>query len=79
MNSQTINAAIQKLITFGSQIGLGLAILFFMVGGVIYLTAGGSVRQMENGKTAMKAAVIGLILVLGASKILNALKGAMGL
>ena len=44
-------------------IGTGLAALAFTVGGVMYMTATGSPQQMESGKTAMKSAVIGLVIV----------------
>ncbi len=53
-----------NLFKFGLQIVLPLAILYFVVGGIILITAAGYSNRIEMGKNIVKQAVTGLIIVL---------------
>lgn len=48
-----------------------IALLFFIIGGVIWLTSGGSSGQIEKGKKILSGTVIGIIIVLGAWTLVN--------
>ncbi len=48
-----------------------VALLFFVLGGVIWLTSGGSAGQVERGRKILSGAVIGVIIVLGAWTLVN--------
>lgn len=55
-------------------IGL-IAVLFIIWGGVQYLTAGGNQNQMEDAKTTIKNAVMGLVIAGIAYAIVTAVIG----
>jgi hypothetical protein len=55
-----------------------LALLFFVYGGVLWLTAGGNAEQIEKGKKVLTGAVIGLIIVFGAWLIVQFVMTALG-
>lgn len=61
--------------------GLSGALFFavFIYGGAMYLISFGDAKRVEKGKTAIKGAVIGMVFVLAAWTIVNALtKGLTG-
>jgi hypothetical protein len=49
-----------------------------MLGAVIYATSGGSSHQAEQGKTAMKASLIGVAAIVLASSLVNMVFNALG-
>lgn len=48
-----------------------LALLMFVYGGLMWIISAGSSERVETGKSAIKNAVIGLILVFGSWLIIN--------
>jgi Type IV secretion system pilin len=56
----------------------GLATLFFTVGGVRYLMAGGDPAEVEKAKTAFKSAGIGYALALLAPVVVTVLRSLVG-
>jgi len=72
-----INAMFTNLINTGLNMSMGIAIFFLMVGGVIYMTAAGSTKQMETGKRAMLNSIFGLTIVLSAKMIATFLQNAL--
>lgn len=61
-----------------SRVALSICVVAFMVGGIMYATAGGSSRQMETGKSAMLASAVGFAAVLLADTILRIIQTALG-
>lgn len=55
-----------------------LALLFFIYGGLVWLTSGGSAGQIDKGKKILLGAVIGMLLALGAWLIVRFLITALG-
>ena len=55
-----------------------LALLFFIYGGVLWLTAAGKSEQIEKGKKVLIGAVIGLAIVFGAWLIVQFVMTALG-
>jgi len=55
-----------------------LALLFFIYGGLVWLTSGGSAGQIDKGKKILLGAVIGMLLALGAWLIVKFLVTALG-
>ena len=55
-----------------------LALLFFIYGGLVWLTSGGSAGQIDKGKKILIGAVIGMALALGAWLIIKFLITALG-
>jgi hypothetical protein len=56
----------------------GLATLFFTIGGVRYLMAGGDPAEVEKAKTAFKSAGIGYALALLAPVVVTVLRSLVG-
>ncbi len=58
----------QSLLSFAAtwllSISGGVAVLFLIMGGLVYMTAGGSDEKVNKGKKYMMNAVIGLVVVL---------------
>src|SRR3989344_6596358 len=48
-----------------------LVVLFFLIGGFLLLTSGGSPNRIEQGKKAITGAVIGLVIVLTAVVVIH--------
>ncbi|MBI3089003.1 MAG: hypothetical protein HYY99_01975 [Candidatus Colwellbacteria bacterium] len=67
-------ALIVKVINFAiHDIAFPLVVLFFLIGGFLLLTSGGSPNRIEQGKKAMTGAVIGLVIVLTSVVLINTL------
>lgn len=48
-----------------------LVVLFFLIGGFLLLTSGGSPGRIEQGKKAITGAIIGLVIVLTSVVVIN--------
>ncbi|MFH1193694.1 MAG: pilin [bacterium] len=55
-----------------------LALLFFIYGGFLFLTSGGSEQQVTKGKTILTQAVIGIIIIFGAFVAVKFIVSALG-
>lgn len=75
---EAINNLFTNLLNIGTGVALAITAFFLMVGGFIYMTAGGSPRQMETGKAAMVNALLGLAIVLSARLIAGMIQSALG-
>lgn len=53
-----------------------LAVLYLIYGGVTYITAGGDAEKAGKGRTAITNAIIGIIIILAALVIYNAVVSA---
>ncbi len=64
---------------FGNLLELGtvVAACFVMWGVFLYMTAGGSQRQLETAKSAIPSALTGLAVVLLARVIVSMVQGAV--
>lgn len=74
----SISTGINNLINIMLGLGLGVTILFVMYSGYVYITAGGSPRQMEKAKSSLVNALGGFALILLARVITTALQNALG-
>ena len=79
MNGATeINRLFENLLALGTTVGVSVAAFFLMWGAFIYMSAGGSPRQMESGKAAMVNALMGLGIVLTARVIADLIRSSIG-
>lgn len=60
-----------KVIQFMIDTAFVLTVLFFLWGGFLLLTSGGSPNRVEQGKKAITGAVIGLVIVLTSVVVVN--------
>ena len=51
-----------------------ICILMIIIGGAIYMTAKDDPKQAENGKTTVKVALIGLVIILASAMMMEFIK-----
>ena len=75
---EAINTLFTNLLNLGLTVAVSVGGFFLMWGAFIYMSAAGSPRQMEQGKSAMVNAIGGLGLVLSARLIAGMIQSARG-
>jgi hypothetical protein len=73
-----INSLFTNLLNIGTGVAVTVAAFFLMYGAFMYMSAAGSPRQMESGKTAMINAIAGLAIVLSARVIAGMIQSSIG-
>ncbi len=73
-----LTAVIDAIRNWVAGLLAGLATLFLMAGGVRYLTAGGNPRSAEEGKAAIKSALIGYGLAALSPLLVDILRRVLG-
>ncbi len=76
--SGDINTVIDSIRNWVASLLAALATLFLTVGGVRYLTAGGNPRAVEEGKAAIKSALIGYALAALSPLFVDILRRVLG-
>lgn len=69
-----LNSAFQTVVNFSKLILAvtgSAALLMFIYGGLMFILAAGNQERIQQGKTALAAAAIGLAIILGAWLIVN--------
>jgi hypothetical protein len=72
-----INALFENLLNVGVAVAVSVSAFFLMWGAFVYMSAGGSPRQMESGKAAMLNALLGLGIALSARVIAGLIQRAL--
>jgi len=67
----TIQELLKNIFNLVAGIVATLAALIIVIGGIMWMTAGGDDQQVTNARKMITAAVIGLIIVGGAVGIVN--------
>jgi hypothetical protein len=73
-----INALFNNLATNIRKVSVAVGVFAFMWGALQYATSGGSPHQMEMGKTAMKASLIGVGAIVLAATLVGIVFSAFG-
>jgi Type IV secretion system pilin len=73
-----INTLFTSLATTIRNVSVAVGIFAFMWGALQYATSGGSPHQLEMGKTAMKASLIGVGAIVLAATLVGIVFGALG-
>ena len=73
----TITALFSRLLNIGLTVAVSVSAFFLMWGAFVYMSAGGSPRQMESGKSAMLNALVGLGIALSARVIAGMIQQAL--
>ena len=73
----TITALFSRLLNIGLTVAVSVSAFFLMWGAFVYMSAGGSPRQMESGKAAMLNALVGLGIALSARVIAGLIQQAL--
>ena len=75
---EAINGLFSNLLNIGLGVAVTVSAFFLMVGAFMYMSAGGSPRQMESGKSAMVNALFGLAVALSAKVVAGMIQNALG-
>ena len=67
-----------NFLTWALEIFGILAVLAFIISGVMYLTAAGNTTQIETAKKAMQWSIIGVVVGLSGVIVLNAIQNWLG-
>ena len=73
-----INTLFNNLATDIRNVAVAVGVFAFMWGALQYATSGGSPHQLELGKTAMKASLIGVAAIVLAATLVNMVFTALG-
>jgi hypothetical protein len=73
----TITTLFSRLLNIGLTVAVSVSAFFLMWGAFVYMSAGGSPRQMESGKAAMLNALVGLGIALSARVIAGLIQQAL--
>ena len=73
-----LNGVIDSIRNWVAGLLAALATLFLTIGGVRYLTAGGNQRTAEEGKEAIKSALIGYALAALSPLLVDILRRVLG-
>ena len=72
---------VQYLINTASNIlfytGIGISLVFVIIGGIKYIASGGDKLQTEEGKKTVSNAVIGLVIILAFKAVVFAVQSAI--
>lgn len=63
-------AVLEKIVTNILTWAGALCVLMIIWGGLTYMTAGADTKGVENGKNIVKAALIGLVIILAAAMVI---------
>lgn len=72
---ENVAGLIEVIVTFLSYIVGGLAFIYLVYAGILYITANGNPEQAKKGQTGIINAIIGIIIVILALVIINVVKG----
>lgn len=64
LRDDTIFDTILAVVTWGLGIAGAVAVLYLIVGGFLYITAGGDEGRIEKAKNTIKNAIIGIVVIL---------------
>ena len=74
---ETICTVLELIKDILLAVGLGLAIIILIIGGIQYLTAGGDATKTESAKKLVINALIGIVIILVAAFILALVQGLL--
>jgi hypothetical protein len=78
-NLSALEQGIVNVVTILLGVSGSLALAMFVYGGFCYILAGGEIVKVDRGKSAMKYAILGLVIALGAGMILRLVVQALGI
>ena len=79
LDATTTEEIIENLIGFLFKIGIVLAPLMIIIGGFLFVTAGGNIEQVNRAKKIIIWTLIGFLIVLLAQGIMNLIEVILGI
>ena len=78
INAQTVMDVAQKLMNYLYSVAAYIAIIFIVIGGVMYMLSAGNKEMMERGKKTLIYALAGLAIVVAAPVFLKEILEILG-
>ena len=78
LSFDTIEKVLNNISTYLESIAGVIAVIFIVIGGIMYMLSGGNKDMMERGKKTVIYALAGLAIVVGASTFLTEIKAVIG-
>jgi len=78
LNANTIQQVVTTVTTYLQGIIGTLAVLFIVIGGIMYMASAGNENMVKQAKNAWTGAVIGLAIALAAPSLIKDLMGILG-
>lgn len=75
---QTFKGVLAAVINVVFYVGVALTIIFLIIGGIKYITSGGSKEGTEAARGMITNAIIGFIVVIGSFTIKKIIEGMLG-
>jgi hypothetical protein len=72
-----VNSLFNNLATTIRNVSVAICVVAFMLGALQYATAGGSSHQLESGKSAMRASLVGVGAVVLAATLVQIVFSAL--
>lgn len=79
LNTGNFEDIINNIINFILRIGIVLAPLMIIIGGFLFITAGGSVQRVDQAKKLILWTIVGFMILLLAKGILEMVKRIIGI
>ncbi|MDP2587388.1 MAG: pilin [bacterium] len=73
----SLENVITNVINWGLGVAGTVAVLMFVVGGFLYVTASGDEKRIERGKSVVRSSITGIIIILLAAIIVNTINYAL--
>jgi amino acid transporter len=70
-NETSIPQIFRTIINWALGIAFGIAVIFLIIGGFRYITAGGNEESVEKGKSSVINALIGIVIIVLSYVIVN--------
>ena len=78
LDTTTIEGVIAGMVNFLFTIGVVLAPLLIIIGGFLFVTAGGNLEQINRGKKIILWTIIGFLIILLAQGIIQVVEDLLG-
>ncbi|MDP1846005.1 MAG: TrbC/VirB2 family protein [Candidatus Moranbacteria bacterium] len=78
LSYDTIEGVLGSIMSYLRGIAGTIAVIFIIIGGVMYMISGGSKEMMERGKKTLLYALGGLAIVIAAPTFYNEIKSVLG-
>lgn len=71
----SFDQCIRDVVNYIGQVAIPIAIVMFVIGGFMFVTAGGSEERVSRGKKTLTWAAIGFVIILIAFGLATAIEG----
>ena len=75
LSNLSLSQIIGKVVTFALVIVGIIAVIYLVFGGITYVTAGGDAEKAGKGRQTITNAIIGIVIIIAALAIYNAVVG----